>query len=161
MPRSGSGSSSARSSSASTIASIAIGSWRALSPRGVGVRVRPAGAVGEQVAVLAASSRQTIARSASSFAGEGSQPGAQVVAEPEVRAHGLGLALALLVAALALVGRGLAQVGGVESGAGEVGRVGRAVSSACSPIAWRTASSMKTGSTTQIPAAKSGPRSCT
>ena len=53
------------------------------------------------------------------------QAGAQVVAEAEVGAHGVGLALALLVAALALLGGGVAQVGRVEAGAGEVGRVGR------------------------------------
>jgi len=46
------------------------------------------------------------------------------LAEPEVAAHGVGLALALLVAALALLLRGVARVCGVEAGAGEVGGVG-------------------------------------
>jgi hypothetical protein len=46
------------------------------------------------------------------------------VAEPEVRAHRFGLALALLVAALALGLRRVAQVGVVQADAGEVGRLG-------------------------------------
>ena len=125
--------------------------------------VGPAGAVGDHVAVVA---REQVAddRAQRVELGGGGvdQAGAQVVAEPEVGAHGVGLALALLVAALAFLGGGVAQVGRVEAGAGEVRGVGRGA--ACRPrsaSAWRTASSMNTGSTTQMPAAKSAPRSCT
>ena len=164
MPRSGSGSASARSSSASTIASIGHRLVAAgLADGALAFGVGPAGAVGDHVAVVAGEQVADDRAQRVELGGGGvDQPGAQVVAEAEVGAHGVGLALALLVAALALVGGGVAQVGRVEAGAGEVRRVGwPGASSPCSASAWRTASSMNTGSTTQMPAAKSAPRSCT
>jgi hypothetical protein len=86
------------------------------------------------------------------------EPGAQVVAEPQVAVGCLGLAQALRVAAFAVFPSGGTQFVVVEAGAGEErlfsGGLFVLVVGECS----RARSMMNRGFTTQMPSAKSGPR---
>ena len=147
MPRSGSGSASARSSSAATIASIGAARGGRCRRRAAGVRGRSSRRRRRSRRGSRAASRwQTIARSASSWSGVGSiRPARRSWPSPRLLRGRLGLALARSWRALAVLGGGVAQVVVVEARAGEVGRSSRAGSSPSSARArWRTTSSMNT-----------------
>ena len=146
MPRSGSGSSRARSSSAvddrvDVAGLVAAGVADGLLARGVG----PAGAVGDHVGVVAAEQpADDLAQRVELVVGGVGQRGADVVAEPEVAGGRLGVAGALGGAALAVVLGGVAQVLVVEAGAGEVALLAGGRRCRRRSSCWRTVSSMKT-----------------
>ena len=123
--------------------------------------VGPAGAVGDHLAVVAGEQlADDLAERVELAVGGVDQPGADVVAEPEVAAGRLGVAGARLRPALLVLGGRVAELVVVEAGAGEVRLLAGGRVSPSPSCSW-TRSSMNTGSTTQIPAAKSCPRSCT
>ena len=83
--------------------------------------VGPAGAVGDQLAVVADEQPADDVPDGAELGVAGlDQPGADVVPEPEVAAGRLGVAGPRLGAALLVLGGGVAQLVVVEAGAGEV-----------------------------------------
>ena len=123
--------------------------------------VGPAGAVGDQLAVVADEqpADDVSDRAELAFAGL-DQPGADVVPEPEVAARGFGVPRPRLRPALLVLGGGVAELVVVDPRAGEVGLLARGAIASSWSCSW-TRSIMNAGSTTQMPAAKSWPRSWT
>ena len=121
MPRSGSGSSSARCElgvedgvGLAGFVAAGVADWL------LAVLVGPAGAVGDDVAVVVGEEVADDRFERVELAGGGvDEPGAEVVPEPEVAVGRLGLAQALRVAAFAVFLSGGAEVVVVEGGAGE------------------------------------------
>jgi hypothetical protein len=123
--------------------------------------VGPAGAVGDQLAVVAGeqSADDLPDRAQLGVAGL-DQSGAYVVPEPEIAPNCFGVTGTRLGAALFVLGGGVAQLVSSSRAPAKYAS-SRAVGVPSSWTGSRTRSIMKAGSTTQMPAAKSGPRSCT
>ena len=124
--------------------------------------VGPAGAVGDHVAVVVGEEVADDLLERVQLAGGGvDQPGADVVSEPEVGAGRLGLAQARALRLRGPPRRRVAELVVVDPGAGEERLVaGGLVVVGSASCSWAR-SIMNTGSTTQMPAAKSWPRSWT
>jgi hypothetical protein len=90
------------------------------------VEIGPARAVGEDVALVRGHqmAHDRLER-LQLLAGRLEQAGAQIVAEPEVAAHGLGAAGTRVRAPVAVLGGGGREVGRLQAGAGEVALVAR------------------------------------